>query len=96
MVQRDQVFREPVMGRSQFVFDDQVASVFDDMISRSVPLYADVQRLLPGLARSLDHDPLRVVDLGCSTGASLISIGSEVADRCLAGLDELHVAVRAT
>lgn len=89
MVHRDQVFREPVMGRSQFVFDDQVASVFDDMISRSVPLYADVQCLLPRLARGLVHDPLRVVDLGCSTGTSLISIGTNVTDRMveLTGVD---------
>ena len=89
MVHRDRVFREPVMGRSQFVFDDQVASVFDDMISRSVPLYADVQCLLPRLALRLAHDPLRVVDLGCSTGTSLISIGTNITDRAieLTGVD---------
>jgi len=34
---RDEIFKEPIS--KQFEFDDFVASVFDDMISRSVPFY---------------------------------------------------------
>ena len=35
---RDDVFKTPI--KKQFEFDEKVASVFDDMISRSVPYYA--------------------------------------------------------
>ncbi len=53
------------------------------MISRSVPLYADVQRSVPMLAGLLDHDPIRVIDLGCSTGTSLIHLSAMLPQRNL-------------
>lgn len=67
----------------EFAFDENVAEVFDDMISRSVPLYAEVQQLIPSLAELLDHDPIKVVDLGCSTGTSLIELAENLTDRNL-------------
>lgn len=81
MVQIDRLFSEVDLKRGGFSFDENVARVFDDMISRSIPLYADVQRSIPALARLLDHDPVRVVDLGCSTGTSLIHLARAVSDR---------------
>ena len=51
------------------------------MISRSVPLYADVQRSVPVLAELLDHDLLKVIDLGCSTGTSLIHLAQSLPDK---------------
>ena len=55
MTNVDQLFNRinPQMG--DFNFDENVAEVFDDMISRSVPLYAEVQQLIPSLAELLDH-----------------------------------------
>lgn len=53
------------------------------MISRSIPLYADVQRSVPVLAELLDHDPIKVVDLGCSTGTSLIHLARSLKHRNL-------------
>ena len=70
-MREDRLFAEMDPGCGEFSFDENVARVFDDMISRSVPLYADVQRSVPVLADLLDHDPIKVVDLGCSTGTSL-------------------------
>ena len=67
----------------EFKFDENVARVFDDMISRSIPLYADTQRLIPGLAETLDHETLKVVDLGCSTGTSLILLAKSLQHRKL-------------
>ena len=65
-MREDRLFAELDLGCGEFSFDENVARVFDDMISRSVPLYADVQRSVPVLADLLDHDPIKVVDLGCS------------------------------
>ena len=74
MVQVDKLFTEIDPKAGEFSFDENVARVFDDMISRSIPLYADVQRSIPVLAQLLDHDTLKVIDLGCSTGTSLIHL----------------------
>lgn len=83
MAQIDRLFSEIDPDSGTFSFDENVARVFDDMISRSVPLYADVQRSIPVLAGLLDHDPIRVIDLGCSTGTSLIHLSSQLPERNL-------------
>ena len=81
MVQIDRLFNEINPKVGDFAFDENVARVFDDMISRSIPLYADVQRLLPVLTGLLDHSVVKVVDLGCSTGTSLIHLARALPDR---------------
>ena len=80
-MREDRLYTELDPGCGEFSFDENVARVFDDMISRSVPLYADVQRSVPVLAELLDHDLLKVVDLGCSTGTSLIHLAQSLPDR---------------
>lgn len=81
MVQIDRLFNEINPKVGDFTFDENVARVFDDMISRSIPLYSDVQRLLPVLSGLLDHPVIKVVDLGCSTGTSLIHLARALPDR---------------
>jgi tRNA (cmo5U34)-methyltransferase len=76
VAQIDRLFSKIDPDSGTFSFDENVARVFDDMISRSVPLYADVQRSIPTLTNLLDHDPIRVIDLGCSTGTSLIHLSA--------------------
>ncbi len=83
MVQTDRLFHEMDPGCGEFSFDENVAHVFDDMISRSIPLYTDVQRSIPVLAELLDHDPIKVIDLGCSTGTSLIHLAKTLPERNL-------------
>ena len=83
MAKIDKLFTQIDPQIGEFSFDENVARVFDDMISRSVPLYADVQRSLPVIAGLLDHDPIRVIDLGCSTGTSLIHLARALPDRNL-------------
>lgn len=80
-MREDRLYTELDPGCGEFSFDENVARVFDDMISRSVPLYADVQRSVPVLAELLDHDLLKVIDLGCSTGTSLIHLAQSLPDR---------------
>jgi tRNA (cmo5U34)-methyltransferase len=74
---RDHVFQssEPV---SDFRFDATVASVFEDMLERSVPFYSEVQRMVVELARSfLDQEGV-VYDIGCSTGTTMAAIAGAV------------------
>lgn len=103
-MQTDRIFKQHAPETGAFQFDENVAKVFDDMVARSIPLYADVQRAIPALVQNLDHQPLRIVDLGCSTGTSLIHLARSITDRPLeligvdnsqAMLDKLHEKVRA-
>lgn len=54
-----------------WVFDDEVARVFDDMLRRSVPDYEAMRRVVVEIGRSLIQPGTDVVDLGCSRGESL-------------------------
>ena len=40
----DKVFSQPI--KKQFEFDESVASVFDDMLERSIPFYKEVISLI--------------------------------------------------
>ena len=82
-MQTDRIFSQQAVGAGEFSFDENVANVFDDMINRSVPLYADVQRVIPLLIGGLQQDPVRIVDLGCSTGTSLIHLAQALPNRNL-------------
>jgi tRNA (cmo5U34)-methyltransferase len=70
---RDELF-ETDDKPHDFVFDDKVAGVFDDMLERSVPFYPEVQRMVVELA--LHHLTVdgAVYDVGCSTGTTLAGI----------------------
>ncbi len=55
-----------------FEFNERVVEVFDDMLDRSVPFYAEV---IASSARLLDcflHTNDTVYDLGCATGTTLL------------------------
>ena len=70
---KDQLFAQPIERIGEFVFDESVASVFDDMIRRSVPGYAMTLSLLPIMARRYASAGSRIYDLGCSLGAGMIA-----------------------
>jgi tRNA (cmo5U34)-methyltransferase len=67
----DRVFAKPREHIDDFVFDATVAGVFDDMVTRSVPQYAEIQRMLAELASAFVTPGSSVFDLGCSTGTTL-------------------------
>ncbi len=75
MLQKDKVFASPI--EKKFEFDSAVAAVFDDMLSRSVPFYDEVRRLIISLILSDARDGLRVLDLGSSTAKFLIDLHSK-------------------
>ena len=57
-----------------FAFDESVASVFPDMIRRSVPGYDAIIPLVGLLAGQYAQPDSRIYDLGCSLGASTLSM----------------------
>ncbi len=72
----DKVFETPI--EKQFEFDEKVASVFDDMLDRSIPFYAKVLSLICSLVELHVKDGDVVVDLGCSTANTLLGINSKI------------------
>lgn len=73
MNMKDTLYRQqgPV---EPFVFDDKVASVFTDMINRSVPGYATIVSLIGALAERYAQPGSVCYDLGCSLGAATLSL----------------------
>ena len=69
---KDNIFEKPI--KKQFEFDEDVASVFDDMLSRSVPHYDDMLNLTTSFALNYVTENSRIYDLGCSTATTLINI----------------------
>lgn len=76
---RDNVFNFPGSGKRPFEFNAQVAAVFDDMVSRSVPFYREVLRMTAELAHDFYQPGTQIYDLGCSTGALLPHIEEQFA-----------------
>jgi len=77
-VKKDEVFKEPLKSVADFAFGEKVASVFDDMLLRSVPFYEETQRMIAELAEDFAVDGTNVYDLGCSTGTTLLHLSSQL------------------
>jgi tRNA (cmo5U34)-methyltransferase len=85
---RDPVVSEPPDAVADFKFGADVAGVFDDMVVRSVPLYAEVQRMIGELAGDIVTPGSRVYDLGCSTGTTMLALDPAVTrDATFVGID---------
>jgi len=82
----DNLFIKPI--EKKFEFDETVASVFDDMIERSVPFYKDVLNLITELIVKNPKENLKILDLGTSTANLLLSLNSKSKNRFqLIGVD---------
>jgi tRNA (cmo5U34)-methyltransferase len=75
---KDEVFREEIEQVSDFRFGANVASVFDDMVNRSVPFYGEIQRMVAELTADHAREGTFVYDLGCSTGTTMIGMDTLV------------------
>ncbi|MEJ2308950.1 MAG: carboxy-S-adenosyl-L-methionine synthase CmoA [Gammaproteobacteria bacterium] len=75
---RDRLYREPRSDVEAFVFDEQVAAVFPDMIRRSVPGYGTVIAMTGVIAAHYYQPGTTIYDLGCSQGASVLSIARQL------------------
>jgi tRNA (cmo5U34)-methyltransferase len=65
---KDQVFAKPLSDVGAFEFDENVTRVFQDMISRSVPGYELLLRVIGLYASIFVQNLTNVYDLGCSLG----------------------------
>ena len=72
----------------KFEFDESVASVFDDMLSRSVPFYNENSSLIISLILQRERDGLKILDLGSSTAKFLLELNSKKSSKLiLKGID---------
>ena len=85
-MEHDKVFNKPI--EKKFEFDEAVASVFDDMLSRSVPFYDEVRKLVIALILTEEAEGKKVLDLGSSTAKFLLDLHSKMQTTMkLKGLD---------
>ena len=75
---KDMIFSAPIKNLGDFTFDEQVAEVFPDMISRSVPGYSNIITAIGMLASRFVTNNSNVYDLGCSRGAATLSVRRNV------------------
>ncbi len=77
---RDRIFSRRLSEVKAFEFNATVAGVFQDMISRSVPGYSLLLRMI-GLYADIFVTPgSRVFDLGCSLGEASLIIADQATD----------------
>lgn len=82
----DKVFTEKISKK--FEFDEAVAAVFDDMLSRSVPFYNEVRKLIVSLILKEQKEGLKILDLGSSTAKFLLDLHTKMDVKMqLKGLD---------
>lgn len=69
---KDKVYSDKRTVIQDFNFGHATALVFDDMLARSVPFYAELQRMMAEIAADYALPGTSVVDLGCSTGTTIL------------------------
>lgn len=80
---KDSLYSQPLGRINGFVFDDQVAQVFPDMIERSVPGYNTIITAIGLLAGRFAQENSICYDLGCSLGAASFAMRQHInAENC--------------
>ncbi len=74
MSDRDTIYSSAHPTVDDFVFDERVADVFDNMISRSVPGYRTTISTIGVLANRFVTPNTQCYDLGCSLGAATLAM----------------------
>jgi tRNA (cmo5U34)-methyltransferase len=75
---KDKIYSEQESMIVDFAFDEKVANVFPDMIRRSVPGYETIITMVGLIAAEYAQANSSIYDLGCSLGASSLSILKQV------------------
>lgn len=88
---KDEIFKNSY--EKMFEFDESVASVFDDMIMRSVPFYGVCQDLMAEILSQILPQNATICDLGCSTATTLLKIYSKRKDLRLFGYDNAKAMI---
>jgi len=78
---QDNIYAAPLNQPGLFAFDKNVAKVFPDMIQRSVPGYATIIAMTGLMAGRYAQAGSNIYDLGCSLGASTLSMRHNIHQR---------------
>ncbi|MCO4754003.1 MAG: carboxy-S-adenosyl-L-methionine synthase CmoA [Bacteriovoracaceae bacterium] len=78
---KDQVFKKKQEQVLPFEFNEDVAMVFDDMVSRSVPFYNEVHSILLDILDRTYSGKGPIVDLGCSTATTICLIDKHLKNK---------------
>ena len=78
---KDEIFKNKSKPIGDFHFNEEVATVFDDMLVRSVPYYREIQRMIAEIACDFVVNGTTIYDLGCSTGTTLLNLNRHLGDR---------------
>ena len=81
MSQKDTIFKSKLEKIKDFEFNAEVANVFDDMVSRSIPFYGEIHKIILDILSKSFEEGDRIYDLGCSTGNTLSSISRFLGER---------------
>lgn len=63
--------QDNIIPDGRWQFNDEVANVFDDMLSRSIPLYDVMRELVTGIGFKYVQIGSSIVDIGCSNGNAI-------------------------
>lgn len=91
---QDRIFLET--QEKQFEFDEKVASVFDDMLIRSIPFYdAALNLSIDFILKHINAIKLpKIYDLGSSTGNFLIKLSQKILHKAsLTGIDNSQAMI---
>ncbi len=77
-VNKDTFFETGSNPVGDFRFNAGVADVFDDMVSRSVPFYEEMQRMVCELAGDFATPNSNLYDIGCSTATTMLAMNDAV------------------
>ena len=95
-MEKDTLYSQPLSHVQDFVFDESVADVFDDMIRRSVPGYSAIINMIGDLAGRYAQEDSQCYDLGCSLGACTLAMRRSILakDVCIIAVDNSQAMVQ--
>lgn len=85
---KDDIYTKKLHSVPDFRFDSEVTTVFNDMISRSVPGYSTTVAMSGLLAKRFSKPNTGLYDLGCSLGDTALAMAANAAEGCeVLGID---------
>ena len=94
MGKQDNIFEEGNLSGLPFTFNQEVTEVFEDMIDRSVPGYKTSLSLIAHNAKKYYQSNTNCYDIGCSLGASSLSILKGAKDANVTAIDNSEAMIQ--
>jgi tRNA (cmo5U34)-methyltransferase len=94
MGKQDNIFEGGNLSGLPFTFNQEVTEVFEDMIDRSVPGYKTSLSLIAHNAKKYYQSNTNCYDIGCSLGASSLSILKGAKDANVTAIDNSEAMIQ--